>query len=136
MRVRRGLFARNGEQMVHYSDQQIAELILEAFAERKIALMAPHRQGTQGHYRELFETLTRKGYLYARIDGEIREFTPGMKLDRYKIHTIDLIVDRLTVSGEAANGARVVARRPCGRARGRWRSMTTARRGCATIRAT
>ncbi len=90
-----------GEQMVHYSDQQIAELILEAFAERKIALMAPIVKGRRGHYRELFETLTRKGYLYARIDGEIREFTPGMKLDRYKIHTIDLIVDRLTVSGEA-----------------------------------
>ena len=90
-----------GEQMVHYSDQQIAELILEAFAERRIALMAPIVKGRRGHYRELFETLTRKGYLYARIDGEIREFTPGMKLDRYKIHTIDLIVDRLTVSGEA-----------------------------------
>ena len=90
-----------GEQMVHYSDQQIAELILEAFSERKIALMAPIVKGRRGHYRELFETLTRKGYLYARIDGEIREFTPGMKLDRYKIHTIDLIVDRLTVSGEA-----------------------------------
>ena len=90
-----------GEQMVHYSDQQIAELIIEAFAERKIALMAPIVKGRRGHYRELFETLTRKGYLYARIDGEIREFTPGMKLDRYKIHTIDLIVDRLTVSGEA-----------------------------------
>ena len=63
--------------------------------------MAPIVKGRRGHYRELFETLTRKGYLYARIDGEIREFTPGMKLDRYKIHTIDLIVDRLTVSGEA-----------------------------------
>lgn len=90
-----------GEQMVHYTDQQIGELILEAFAGRKIALMAPIVKGRRGHYRELFETLTRKGYLYARIDGEIREFAPGMKLDRYKIHTVDLVVDRLTVGEEA-----------------------------------
>ena len=90
-----------GEEMVHYSDEQIADLILKGFAGRKIALMAPIVQGRKGHYRELFENLIRKGYLYARIDGEIREFAAGMRLDRYKVHTIDLVVDRL-VAGEEA----------------------------------
>lgn len=90
-----------GEEMVHYSDERIAELILEGFAGRRIALMAPIVKGRKGHYRELFETLARKGFIYIRIDGEIREITPGMRLDRYKIHTIDLIVDRLSVGEES-----------------------------------
>ena len=90
-----------GEEMVHYTDEQIAELILENFAGRKIALLAPVVKGRKGHYRELFETLAKKGYIYARIDGEIREISPGMRLDRYKIHTIDLVVDRLTVGEES-----------------------------------
>ncbi|MDE5579013.1 MAG: excinuclease ABC subunit UvrA [Alistipes sp.] len=90
-----------GEEMVHYTDEQIADLILEGFAGRKIALLAPVVKGRKGHYRELFETMAKKGYIYARIDGEIREITPGMRLDRYKIHTIELVVDRLTVSEEA-----------------------------------
>lgn len=89
------------EEMVHYTDEQIAELILTGFAGRRIALMAPVVKGRKGHYRELFETLAKKGYLYARIDGEIREISAGMRLDRYKIHTIDLVVDRLTVGDEA-----------------------------------
>ncbi len=89
-----------GEEMVHYTDEQICQLILDGFAGRKIALMAPIVQGRKGHYRELFESLMKKGYLYARIDGEIREFSVGMRLDRYKVHTIDLVVDRLQVSGE------------------------------------
>ncbi|MCM1300224.1 MAG: excinuclease ABC subunit UvrA [Alistipes senegalensis] len=88
-----------GEEMVHYSDDRIAELIMEGFAGRRIALMAPVVKGRKGHYRELFETFARKGYIHARIDGEIREITAGMRLDRYKIHTIDLVVDRL-VAGE------------------------------------
>ena len=86
-----------GEEMVHYSDDRIAELILENFAGRRIALVAPIVKGRKGHYRELFETLAKKGYIYARIDGEIREISAGMRLDRYKIHTIDLVVDRLQV---------------------------------------
>ena len=91
-----------GEEMVHYTDERIAELILSGFAGRRIAVMAPVVKGRKGHYRELFETLARKGYIYARIDGEIREISAGMRLDRYKIHTIDLVVDRLVVSGESA----------------------------------
>ena len=90
-----------GEEMVHYTDDRIVELILGGFAGRRIALMAPVIKGRKGHYRELFETLARKGYLYARIDGEIREIVPGMRLDRYKIHTIDLVVDRLAVGEES-----------------------------------
>lgn len=90
-----------GEEMVHYSDDQIAGLISKDFAGRKIALLAPVVKGRKGHYRELFETLAKKGYLYARIDGEIREISAGMRLDRYKIHTIDLVVDRMTVSDDA-----------------------------------
>ena len=91
-----------GEEMVHYTDERIAELILSGFAGRRIAVMAPVVKGRKGHYRELFETLARKGYIYARIDGEIREISAGMRLDRYKIHTIDLVVDRLVVGGESA----------------------------------
>ena len=90
-----------GEEMVHYTDDQIAELILRGFEGRRIALMAPIVKGRKGHYRELFETLARKGYIYARIDGEIREISSGMRLDRYKIHTIDLVVDRLIVGEES-----------------------------------
>ena len=90
-----------GEEMVHYTDDQIAELILTGFAGRKIALMAPIVKGRKGHYRELFESLAKKGYIYARIDGEIREISSGMRLDRYKIHAIDLVVDRLVVSEES-----------------------------------
>ncbi len=89
-----------GEEMVHYTDDRIVQLILDGFAGRRIALMAPIVKGRKGHYRELFETLARKGYIHARIDGEIREINPGMRLDRYKIHTIDLVVDRMQVGGE------------------------------------
>ena len=86
------------EEMVHYSDDQICDLIIEGFAGRKVAFMAPIVKGRKGHYRELFESLAKRGYIYARIDGEIREITSGMKLDRYKIHTIDLVVDRMRVN--------------------------------------
>ena len=86
------------EEMVHYSDEQICDLIIEGFVGRKVAFMAPIVKGRKGHYRELFESLAKRGYIYARIDGEIREITSGMKLDRYKIHTIELVVDRMRVS--------------------------------------
>jgi len=90
-----------GEEMVHYTDERIGELIMEGFAGRRIAVMAPVVKGRKGHYRELFESLSKKGYLYARIDGEIREFSSGMRLDRYKVHTIELVVDRLSVSEDS-----------------------------------
>ncbi|MBO5217166.1 MAG: excinuclease ABC subunit UvrA [Alistipes sp.] len=89
-----------GEQMVHYTDEQICELILEGFAGRKVAFMAPIVKGRKGHYRELFESLAKRGYIYARIDGQVQEILSGMKLDRYKIHNIDLVVDRMRVGEE------------------------------------
>jgi excinuclease ABC subunit A len=85
------------EEMVHYTDEQICDLIIEGFAGRKVAFLSPIVKGRKGHYRELFESLAKRGYIYARIDGEIREITSGMKLDRYKIHTIELVVDRMRV---------------------------------------
>ncbi len=92
-----------GEEMVHYTDEQIVELIRKSYSGRKVALLAPVVQGRKGHYRELFETFAKKGYLYVRVDGAIREISPGMKLDRYKVHHIDLVVDRLTVSEQSAD---------------------------------
>ncbi len=94
------------EEMVHYTDEQIRDLILTGFAGRRVAFMAPIVKGRKGHYRELFESLAKRGYIYARIDGEIREIAGGMKLDRYKIHNIDLVVDRLVVSADS--GERVM----------------------------
>ena len=86
-----------GEIMVHHTDEQIVDLILRDYSGKKVALLAPLVQGRKGHYRELFESLAKKGYLYARIDGEIREIFNGMRLDRYKVHHIELVVDRLVV---------------------------------------
>ena len=73
--------------MAHYSDEQIADLILRDYAGRKIAFLAPVVRERKGHYRELFDSFLRKGYIYARIDGVIRDFTGGEQLDRYKTHS-------------------------------------------------
>ncbi len=97
-RASRGYSPQTGEAMVRYSDEQIIELILDGFTQRKVAVVAPIVKGRKGHYRELFESLHKKGYLYARIDGQMQEFSQGMKLDRYKVHDIDLVIDRLIVS--------------------------------------
>ncbi len=97
-RASRAYSPQTNEQMVHYTDEQITDLILESFAERKVAFTSPIIKGRKGHYRELIESLRKKGYVYARIDGEIVEFSAGMRLDRYKVHDIDLVIDRLIVS--------------------------------------
>ena len=89
-----------GEPMVRYSDEQIIDLMISGFAGRRVAFLAPVVKGRKGHYRELFEQMSKKGYIYARIDGEICEFSSGMKLDRYKVHTIDMVIDRLVVGEE------------------------------------
>ena len=99
-RASRAFSPITGEEMVHYTDEQICQLIISGFNGRKVAFMAPIVKGRKGHYRELFESLAKRGYIYARIDGEIREITSGMKLDRYKIHTIDLVVDRMRISAD------------------------------------
>ncbi len=83
--------------MVRYTDDQIINLIIENFKGRKTAILAPVVRGRKGHYKELFEQLRRKGYLHARINGEITEMRPAMKLDRYKTHHIELVVDKIVV---------------------------------------
>ena len=81
--------------MVSYTDQQIVSLILSEYKNRKIGILAPIIKSRKGHYRELFESIRKKGYLKVRIDGAIQELTAGMKVDRYKIHDIEVIIDRL-----------------------------------------
>lgn len=91
-----------GEEMVHYTDEQIISLIEESFAGRKIAILAPVIKGRKGHYRELFEGFIKRGFLHARVDGAVVEISSGMKLDRYKAHNIELVVDRIIV-GESGH---------------------------------
>lgn len=86
-----------GEKMVKYTDDQILKLIGEKFSGKKILVMAPLVRGRKGHYRELFEQVRKKGFLYARIDGEVQELKPNMRVDRYKNHFIEVVVDRLQV---------------------------------------
>ncbi len=86
-----------GERMVHYTDEQICDLIMEQYAGKKIALLSPIVKERKGHYRELFDSLSKRGYIYARIDGVVREFMAGERLDRYKTHSIELVIDRLNV---------------------------------------
>ncbi len=99
-RASRAYSPHTNEEMVQYSDEQILQLILDGFRGQKVAVVSPIIKGRKGHYRELFETLRKRGYIYARIDGEIREFSQGMRLDRYKTHDIDLVIDRLRVSDD------------------------------------
>ena len=87
-----------GEKMVKYTDDQIVDLILKEYEGQKIYLLAPLVRNRKGHYRELFEQIMRKGYLYVRVDGVLRELAHGMKLDRYKNHTIEAVIDKLVVS--------------------------------------
>lgn len=90
----------SGEKMVQYTDDQIIDLILREYTGQKILVLAPMVNNRKGHYKELFETIRRKGYLHVRVDGEVMEIAPGMKLDRYKNHTIEVVVDRLKLKGE------------------------------------
>ncbi|MEK7255588.1 MAG: excinuclease ABC subunit UvrA, partial [Bacteroidota bacterium] len=102
------LFARVGEayshvtgkKMVRYNEDQMVEAILTQFAGRKALLLAPMIRGRKGHYRELFEQVRKQGYTKVRVDGEVKDITPDMQLDRYKVHDIELVIDRLTVSKE------------------------------------
>jgi len=89
-----------GEKMVKYSEDQIVDLILKEYEGKKTFLLAPIVRGRKGHYKELFEQIRRKGYLTVRVDGEIREITHGLKVDRYKIHDIEVVIDKLQVSAK------------------------------------
>ena len=90
-----------GEKMVSYTDEQIRQLILQDFANRKIAVLAPLIKSRKGHYRELFEQISKQGFLRVRVNGEIKEIEKGMRLDRYKTHDIEVVIDRLFVNESA-----------------------------------
>ena len=90
-----------GEKMVSYNDEQIKKLILENFHEKRISILAPVVRSRKGHYRELFEQIAKQGFVKVRADGEIRDLVKGMKLDRYKIHEIEIVVDRLKIDENA-----------------------------------
>jgi excinuclease ABC subunit A len=102
------LYARAGtafsyetnEEMVKYSDEQIVDLIIEAYEGKKVVFLAPKVKGRKGHYRELFEQIQRQGFTKVRVDGVLQEITKGMKLDRYKIHDIEMVVDRLLIDSK------------------------------------
>jgi excinuclease ABC subunit A len=91
------------EKMVSYSDEQIRKLILEEFDNKKIAILAPLIKSRKGHYRELFEQISKQGFLRVRVDGEIKEIEKGMRLDRYKTHDIEVVIDRLLVNESIEN---------------------------------
>ena len=88
----------SGEKMVKYTEEQILALILDRYKGRKTYVLAPLVRNRKGHYKELFEQVRKKGYLTVRVDGELREILRGMKLDRYKNHSVELVVDKLIVS--------------------------------------
>lgn len=94
---------KTGEQMVSYSDSQIIELIGERFMGKRIAVLAPVVRARKGHYRELFEQIVRMGFVRARVDGVIVEVSSGFRLDRYKTHDIEIVVDRIRVAATAEN---------------------------------
>ncbi|OAV72483.1 Excinuclease ABC subunit A [Bacteroidales bacterium Barb6] len=88
----------NGEKMVKYTEEKILQLILDEYGGKKIHLLAPLVRNRKGHYKELFEQVRKKGYLTVRVDGELTELRHGMKLDRYKMHSIEVVIDKLQVS--------------------------------------
>lgn len=92
-----------GEKMVKYTDEQILELILEKYIGKKIYILSPVVRNRKGHYKELFEQIRKKGYLHVRVDGEVREIAPGMRVDRYKNHSIEILIDKLVVSNKFAD---------------------------------
>src|SRR5699024_1374006 len=99
------LFARAGEaysyntgkKMTRFSENEIVDNIYEHFPDKKLILLAPLVRGRKGHYRELFQQLRKQGYLKVRIDGKVTELTPKLQVDRYKIHDIEVIIDRVVV---------------------------------------
>lgn len=89
-----------GEKMIRYSEEQICNLIIKSYNNRKINILAPVVRGRKGHYRELFENIRQHGFIRVRIDGEIKELSFGMQVDRYKIHDIEIVIDRLLVNND------------------------------------
>ena len=96
-----------GEPMVKYTEEKVIEMIQNDYAGRKILILAPVVRSRKGHYRELFESMRRKGYLYVRVDGEVQEIVRGMKVDRYKNHDIEVVIDRLNLPPAPSEGGGV-----------------------------
>ncbi len=90
----------SGANMVKYNDEKITDLIIDKYSARKVYILAPLVKNRKGHYKELFEQLTRKGFLNVRVDGKLMEITPGMRLDRYRNHSVELVIDRLKVNAK------------------------------------
>ena len=96
-----------GEKMVSYSDEQIQELIIKAYHDTRINILAPVVRSRKGHYRELFEQIAKQGFVKVRVDGEIIDITKGMKVDRYKTHDIEIVIDRLAINGSQGEEKRL-----------------------------
>ena len=95
----------SGEKMVRYTEEKVVDMIMSDYQEHKIYILAPLVRNRKGHYRELFEQMRRKGYLYIRVDGEVQELTRGMKVDRYKNHNIEVVIDKMKLGGQDAETA-------------------------------
>lgn len=96
----------SGEKMVKYTEEKVVDMIMSDYQDRKIYILSPLVRNRKGHYRELFEQMRRKGYLYIRIDGEVQELTRGMKVDRYKNHNIEVVIDKMKLGGTENNTLR------------------------------
>jgi len=96
-----------GKKMISYSDEQIKKLILTDYSDQKIVMLSPVIKSRKGHYRELFENIAKQGFTKVRVDGEILDITKGMKLDRYKMHDIEIVIDRLKISNNIDNDKRL-----------------------------
>lgn len=96
-----------GEKMVSHTDQQIAELIKKDFDGKRINILAPVVRSRKGHYRELFEQIARQGFVKVRVNGELKDITPGMKVDRYKTHDIEIVIDRLAINDSIESDKRL-----------------------------
>ena len=96
----------SGEKMVRYTEEKVVDMIMSDYQEHKIYILAPLVRNRKGHYRELFEQMRRKGYLYIRVDGEVQELARGMKVDRYKNHNIEVVIDKMKLGGQDAETLR------------------------------
>ncbi len=98
---------QTGEKMVSYSDEQIKQLIIKDFEGKKVSVLAPVVRARKGHYRELFEQIAKQGFLKVRVDGEVLDIVKGMRIDRYKTHDIEIVIDRLKISEASDNDNRL-----------------------------
>jgi len=98
---------KTGKLMIKFTDQQIIDLVLEKFGNNKIIILAPVIKGRKGHYKELFERIMKMGFLKVRVDGELKDITYGFKVDRYKIHDIEIVIDKIKVEQDDVTRKRV-----------------------------